>query len=121
VLEGIVLGALYSTGAVVGLIGAITIAGHTALETTAVGGLFASHRVQASSAIVLVQVGYASGAAAGVAIADTTPTPVRIVALALAGGILLGAGGTELKRSFGVDRVQRRRMARETQADVEIE
>ncbi|MFW5959121.1 MAG: hypothetical protein ACOCQ3_03875 [Natronomonas sp.] len=121
VLEGIVLGALYSTGSVVGLVGATILAGHAALETAAVGGLYASHRLRASSSIVLVQVGYASGIAAGVFITGTIPTPVRIVAIALAGGILLGTGGVELNRSFAVYHDQRRRIDREAQAGIEVE
>lgn len=120
-LEGIVLGALYSTGSVVGLVGATILAGHTALETAAVGGLYASHRLRASSAIVLVQLGYASGIAAGAVIIGTIPTSVRIVAIALVGGILLGTGGVELHRSFAVDHDQRRRIDREAQAGIEVE
>lgn len=103
-LEGIVLGALYSTGSVVGLVGATILAGHTALETAAIGGLYTSYRLRAISAIVLVQVVYASGIAAGVVITGTIPTPVWIVAIALAGGILLGTGGVELNRSFAFHR-----------------
>lgn len=93
-VEGGVLGALYSTGAVIGVVGAATIAGHTALETAAVGGLYASHRIRAGGAVVLLQTSYAVGAVAGLAIAGTIPAPVRVGVLALAGGVLLVTGVT---------------------------
>ncbi|WP_458209915.1 hypothetical protein [Haladaptatus sp. NG-SE-30] len=99
-LEGIVLGALYSTGAVVGLVGATTLAAHTALETAAVGGLYASHRVQALGTIVFVQLAYVVGAVSGLVMTGVIPVSVRITVLALAGGVLLVTGVTETKRSL---------------------
>lgn len=100
VLEGIVLGVLYSTGAVVGLVGATVLAGHTALETAAVGGLYAPNRVRAGSAVVLVQMGYLAGATTGVALSGSIPALVRIGLLALGGGVLLVTGVTETRRSL---------------------
>lgn len=121
VLEGAALGALYGTGAIVGVVGAAFLAGHTAVETAAVAGLYAPHRARAAGAIVLVQVGYASGVAVGVAIAGAIPTPIRIVALALAGGVLLGTGGIELKRSLAADRDRGRRTGRGSRTDADVE
>ncbi|MFD1645987.1 DUF4395 family protein [Haloarchaeobius litoreus] len=97
--EGIVLGTLYSVGAAVGLLGAVVIAGHTALETVAVGGLFTPHRLRVVGAVVLLQVGYAVGAMVGIVVAGTVPSSVHTIALALAGGILLVTGINESRRA----------------------
>lgn len=118
VLEGVVLGALYTTGTVVGLVGAVGIAGHTALETAAVGGLFATHSDRARRAVVLVQVGFVVGAGLGLIVAATIPPTVRHVALALAGGVLLVTGAIETMRSVGSGRRSRSRES-ETRADAE--
>lgn len=92
--EGIVLGTLYSVGAAVGLLGAVVIAGHTALETVAVGSLFTPHRLRVVGAVVLLQIGYAVGAIVGIVVAVTVPPSVHTIALAFAGGILLVTGIT---------------------------
>ncbi|WP_458188694.1 hypothetical protein [Haladaptatus sp. NG-WS-4] len=96
-LEGIVLGGLYSSGAAVGLLGAVVIAGHTAFETIAVGGLYAPHRLRIAGAVVLVQAGFTVGAIVGVAVSGTVPPSVHTIALALVGGILLGIGLNEAR------------------------
>lgn len=98
-LEGVVLGGLYSSGAAVGLLGAVVIAGHTAFETIAVGGLYAPHRLRIAGAVVLVQAGYTVGAIVGIAVSGTVPLPVHTIALALVGGILLGIGLNEARHT----------------------
>jgi zinc transporter ZupT len=98
-VEGVVLGALYSSGIVVGLLAAIGIAGHTALETAAVSGLYDQYPIQAVGAAVLVQVGYVAGALVGIGFTVMLPTAVQVGASALAGGILIGIGTTETRHS----------------------
>lgn len=98
-LEGIVLGGLYSTGTAVGLLGAVVIAGHTAFETIAVGGLYVPHRLRIAGAVVLVQAAYAVGAIVGIAVSGTVPPPVQTIAPALAGGILIGIGLDEARHT----------------------
>ncbi|HKJ59435.1 MAG TPA: hypothetical protein VKA37_09405 [Halobacteriales archaeon] len=105
-LEGLALGALYSAGAAVGLLGAVLLAGHTALETAAVGGMYATSdvRTRAVGAILLVQAGYAVGAVIGLGVAGALPTSVRALALAVAGGALLVVGAGETERSMAAGR-----------------
>lgn len=98
-LEGVVLGTLYSSGAAVGLLGAVIVTGHTAVETTAVGGLYGQYRLPAVWAVVFIQVGYAIGAIVGLGVAETVPPSIRIGLLALAGGVLLGIGMNESRCS----------------------
>lgn len=105
VLEGIVLGTLYSTGAAVGLFGAVVLAGHAALETAAVGGLYATdpRRAWTVGAIVLVQAGYVVGGVAGLGVAGTVPASVRTLVLAIVGGALLIVGMNETERPVAPD------------------
>lgn len=105
VLEGFAIGALYSGGAVVGLLGAAAIAGHTVLETGAVGGQYSSYRLEAIAAIGLVQLSYAAGAIAGVGLIITFPVMIQSASLALAGGILLAIGASETRHSDIISRV----------------
>lgn len=107
-LEGLAIGALYSAGAVLGLLGAIAVAAHTILETGAVGGQYSSYRLEAIAAIGVVQLVYAGGAIAGVGLTTTIPVPVQSGLLALAGGILIAIGTTETKNSDIIDHVTRR-------------
>lgn len=104
-LEGVVLGTLYSTGAAVGLFAAVVLAGHAALETAAVGGLYATvpRRTRAVGAILLVQVGYVAGGVAGLGVAETVPASVRALVLAIVGGSLLVIGTNETERSILAD------------------
>lgn len=106
VLEGVVLGTLYSAGAAVGLLGAVVLAGHAALETAAVGGLYATapRRTQAVGALVLVQAGYVVGGIAGLGVAGAVPVPVRTLALAVVGGALLIVGAGETERSIATEK-----------------
>lgn len=103
--EGVVLGTLYSTGAAVGLLGAVVLAGHTALETAAVGGLFATipGRTRAAGTIALVQVVYIIGAVIGLGVASTVPVSIRTLVLAVVGGALLTVGASETERSVIAD------------------
>lgn len=116
-LEGVALGALASSGALVGLVGATAVAGHTALETVAVGGVYAARRSRAVVAVVLVQVSYVAGAAAGVVVAGAVPGLVRVGALSLAAGVLLALGVIETRRSFTLGRGARPDGERVTRGD----
>lgn len=99
VLEGVALGALYTASASVGVVGVVVIAGHTALETAAVGGLYIPHRSKAFAAIALVQIGYIVGAGAGVGVSMSVPVSVRITSVGLMAGVLLIVGVGEMKHS----------------------
>lgn len=105
-LEGLALGALYSAGAAVGLVGAVLLAGHTTLETATVGGMYASRGVQtrAVGAILLVQASYAVGAIVGLGVAGALPASARASAIAIAGGALLIVGAGETERSIAARR-----------------
>lgn len=98
-LEGLAIGALYSAGAVVGVLGAVAIAGHTVLETGAVGGQYRSFRLEAIGAIGLVQLSYAVGAIVGISLTAMIPVPIQSISLALAGGILFAIGVNETRHS----------------------
>jgi hypothetical protein len=107
VVEGVVVGALYATGTVVGLFGAVVLAGHAALETGAVGGLYAATtRRRTVAAVLVVQAGYVLGAVLGRGMALSIPVGVRTVTLAVVGGALVAIGVEETRRSVG--RVGRR-------------
>lgn len=105
-VEGLAIGALYTAGAAVGHIGAVFLAGHTALETAAVGGVYAtSHgRIRAVGAVLLVQTGYAAGAVVGLGVAGALPASARALAIAVAGGALLIVGAGEAERSIAARR-----------------
>lgn len=105
VLEGVVLGTLYSTGAAVGVLGAGILAGHAALETAAVGGLYATvpRRTQVVGAILIVQVSYIAGGVAGVGLAATVPASIHTLVLAIVGGALLLVGMKEVEYTILVD------------------
>lgn len=100
-VEGVVLGALYATGAVLGLVGTVVLAVHTAVETAAVGGLYATtpRRRRAVAVVVLVQAWYVVGAVVGLGVAVSIPAVVRALALAIAGGTLVVVGAAEADRS----------------------
>lgn len=95
-LEGVALGTLYAASAAVGAVGAAVVAGHAALETAAVAGLYAHDRLRGIAAAVLVQVGYPLGAIAGIGVGAAIPAPVRVAAIGLVGGVLIVAGVGEL-------------------------
>lgn len=97
--EGVILGTLYTAGTAVGLAGAVAIAGHTALETAAVSGLYASRGLRALGVVVLVQVGYVAGAVFGVGVTGSVPAWAQITSLGLVAGILLITGVDETKHS----------------------
>lgn len=99
VLEGFAIGTLYSAGAAVGVLGAVAIAGHTVLETGAIGGRYRSYHRESLAAIGLVQLGYAGGAIAGVGLAVTVPVTAQSALLALAGGVLLAVGTNETRNA----------------------
>lgn len=105
VLEGVVVGTLYSAGAAVGLGGAVVLAGHGTLETAAVGGLYATtqRRIRALGAVALVQAGYVVGGIAGLGVAGAVPVSVRTLVLAVVGGALLIVGARETERSITTD------------------
>lgn len=96
--EGLVIGALYATGAAVGLVGALVVTGHTALETAAVGGFRRRKRDSVPARIAVVQLCYAIGAVVGLGVATAVPSSIQVAALALSGGALLGLGAVEVER-----------------------
>lgn len=97
-LEGAIVGGLYGIDAVVGLVGALVIAGHTALETAAAGGLYSTRRRRASAAVVFVQLCYVAGAGTGGLLAVSLSESVRVGTLALVGGVLCSSGVAETRR-----------------------
>lgn len=105
-LEGVLVGTLYTTGAVVGLVGAIVLAGHAALETAAVGGIFDTvrPRPRVVGAIILVQAPYLVGVVAGLGVLRAVPVSARAFALATIGGLLLVVGAGETERSIAAGR-----------------
>lgn len=101
-LEGVAVGTLYAASAAVGAVGVAVIAGHTALETAAVGGLFGTRRRRVLVAVVYVQVAYLVGAVAGTAGAVTVPDPVHDASVGLLAGVLLLVGATTLRTASAV-------------------
>lgn len=108
-LEGVLVGTLYAAGAAVGLVGAIALAGHAALETATVGGLYVTtrRRIRVAGVIVFVQVGYVVGAVAGLGVAGAVPVSARTFVLAAVGGLLLVVGVNETERSITAGRSAR--------------
>lgn len=92
VLEGVILGALSITSALIGVVGVVVVASHAALETAVVGGLYHPHRLQAFGAITLIQFGYIVGALVGVVAGASVPVSVQTALLGLLAGILLIVG-----------------------------
>lgn len=103
VVEGAALGALYAVGAAVGGVGVAVVAGHTALETAAVGALAGPRRLRALGAVGLVQVGYVVGAVGGFVAGGSVPAPVEALALGLVGGVFLLAGVAEARHARSAD------------------
>lgn len=103
-LEGVAIGGLYAAGAAVGLIGALLVAGHAALESAVAGGVYAgtAPRRRALGAIVVVQAGYVGGTLAGIGAAGAVPPSLRTATLALVGGVLLAAGTGATVQSVAV-------------------
>lgn len=103
-LEGVAIGGLYAAGAAVGLLGALLVAGHTALESAVAGGVYAgtAPRRRAFGAIVVVQAGYVGGTLAGIGAAGAVPGSVRTATIALVGGVLLAVGTVATVRSVAV-------------------
>lgn len=108
-LEGVALGALYSSSAAVGLLAAVVVAGHTAVETAAVGGLSSQYQHHAVEAVGVVQVGYGVGVLTGFGVTRTVPPSVLIGSVALAGGKLIGIGMNETRHLPIVGRLDLRR------------
>jgi hypothetical protein len=95
-LEGVVLAALYTADAALGLVAAGVLAVHAAAETAAVGSLYASRsRRRAVCAVCLVQLGFVAGVAVGSSALGGVPPAVETGVLAFVGGVLLAAGTRE--------------------------
>lgn len=97
VLEGVLVGAVSITNAVVGVFGVVVVASHATLETAIVGGLYRQHRLRAVGAITLLQVGYTIGAIVGVVAGVSVPVSAQNLALGLVAGILLIVGSREAR------------------------
>lgn len=106
VFEGVALGTLYGAGIAVGLLGAIVLAAHNAIETAVVGRLYISgrRRSRAVGAVVLLQAVYTGGALAGLGVSGVVPSSLRLFGLAVAGGALLVVGVGETGRSLAAGR-----------------
>lgn len=99
VIEGIALAAVYLAGSAVGTVGALLIAGHVALETAAVAGLYVTTGrgpVRALVAIGLLQVGFGVGIAGGALLAIAVPTGLQVAVVAAGAGALLVVGNAEI-------------------------
>ncbi|MFC7256335.1 hypothetical protein [Haloplanus litoreus] len=94
-LEGVVLATVYAADAALGLLGAAVLAVHAAVETAAVGSLYAGTRRYALVAVCLLQVGFVVGVAAGWGVVDAVSPAAEAGLLALVGGVLLAVGTRE--------------------------
>jgi hypothetical protein len=98
-LEGVVLATVYAADAALGLAGALVVAGHAAVETAAVGSLYATTgRRYALAAVLVVQMGFLVGVGAGWGVAVGVPPTAEAGLLALVGGVLLAVGSREARR-----------------------
>ncbi|WP_277554341.1 hypothetical protein [Halobaculum limi] len=98
-LEGVVLATVYAADAALGLAGAIVVAGHAAAETAAVGSLYAdTGRRYALVAVLVVQMGFVGGVAAGWGVIGGVAPTAEAGLLALVGGVLLAVGTREARR-----------------------
>jgi len=98
-VEGVVLATIYAADAALGLAGAIVVAGHATVETAAVGWLYATDgRRYAFVAVLVVQIGFLVGVAAGAGIVGGVSATVEAGLLALVGGVLLAVGAREGRR-----------------------
>jgi hypothetical protein len=94
-VEGTALAGAYVAGSAVGLLGTIVLAGHVTADTAAVGGFYGTSRLRCTGRAVLVQCGALAGAVGGLALVGDIPPVGSVVALALAGGVLVAIGGLE--------------------------
>ena len=102
-LEGVVLATVYAADATLGLIGAAVFAIHAAAETAAVGTLYADvNRPWTLAAVLLVQVGFLVGVAAGWRVVGSVPPVAEAGVLGFVGGVLLAVGAKEAYRRHTV-------------------
>lgn len=95
-LEGVVLATIYAADAALGLAGALVVAGHATAETAAVGSLYATAgRRYAIAAVLVVQIGFVVGVAAGWGVGSGVSPTAEAGLLALVGGVLLTVGTRE--------------------------
>lgn len=100
-VEGVALAAAFAADVVVGLLGAVVLASHVALETACVGGLWARvDRRRAVVAVVLVQATFLAGTLAGLG-ATLALAGLETVALAAASAGLLFVGLGEVGAHLG--------------------
>jgi hypothetical protein len=99
-LEGVVLATVYAADAALGLLGAAVVAAHAAVETAAVGSLYAATKRHAVAAVCLAQAGFVGGVAAGRGVVGAVPPAVDASVLALVGGVLLAVGTREGYRRY---------------------
>lgn len=95
-VEGTALAGAYVAGSVVGVLGAVVLAGQVTASAAAVGGFYGTSRVRTTGRALLLQSGFLVGTVAGLAFVGDTPPVVRHVALALAGGVLVAVGAVEI-------------------------
>lgn len=96
-IEGLALAALYLSGSTLQLISALLIAGHAAVETIVVGGLYSDQRWSwAILAIALLQAGFVFGVAVGLLMTVVVPGHLAVVLQAGGAGALLIIGSAEI-------------------------
>jgi hypothetical protein len=96
-IEGLALAALYLSGSTLRLISALLIAGHAAVETIVVGGLYSDQRSSwAILAIVLLQAGFVFGVAVGLLMTVAVPGHLAVVLQSGGAGALLIIGSAEI-------------------------
>ncbi|WP_101297534.1 hypothetical protein [Halegenticoccus soli] len=105
-VEGALLAAVAATGAAVGVVAALVLAGHATVETAAVGGVYAADGGRrAIAAVIGVQAAFVAGAAAGGLAVAALPPSVRVAALGLSGGLLTTAGVLAARRPAPVGEI----------------
>jgi len=99
VIEGAVLAAVYLAGAAVGTLGVVLIAGHVAVETAAVAGLYVAAGTDSARvllAIGLMQAGFGVGILGATMLAAGVPGSVQTIVMAAGAGVLLVVGTAEM-------------------------
>jgi hypothetical protein len=96
-IEGLALAALYLSGSTLQLISAFLVAGHVAVETIVVGGLYSDQRWSwAILAIALLQAGFVFGVAVGLLMTVVVPGHLAVVLQSGGAGALLIIGNAEI-------------------------
>lgn len=102
--EGLALGVGIASGSTVGVVGAVAISGHAALESVGVGGSLASgNRLLGALAVLGTQAAFVTGAGVAVATAFGDVTALGAVLSGVVGGALLVVGTRQALGSHSGD------------------